>query len=248
MEHISIESFIPLIFLLFPLPFFKKWLGHVDPSKFAYGAVTAGVILTFYGIWIGLVGFNVDDIEASIPILLNGLKTSFSSSLIGLSTSLIINLFFVDNLKSEEKSLEEIHGQLKELNCSLNNFVNNSTDANITALTAALNHITESLELGINSETKITMQNFRSSVEIMCKWQKKYIDEINSIIEAMDKNALVTRETSVQLDKTNEALNQLQPVTETLAASIGWVQKALPSFRPKGISTQIAKDKKTEKE
>ena len=94
-EHITLESFIPLIFLIFPLPFMKRWFGHIDPSKFAYGAATSGIILTFYGIWVGLAGFDVMNIEASIPALLIGLKTAFSSSLVGLSTSLVINLFFV---------------------------------------------------------------------------------------------------------------------------------------------------------
>ena len=234
MQNIGLESFIPLVFLFLSFPFFKKRFGEIDPAKFAYGAVTSGVILTFYGIWIGLVGFNTTDIENSIPKLLDGLKLSFSSSLIGLSTSMLINMFFVKNLKSEEHSLEEISSQLKELNENLSNFVDNSADKNVLVLTGAIKEIIDSLEMGINSETHEVMKKFRTSVEVLYEWQQKYILEINNIIESMDKNAIVTRETSAQLEKTNETLNQLKPVTETIAASIGYVQKALPSFRPRG--------------
>lgn len=234
MENVGLESFIPLIFLFLSFPFFKKWLGEIDPAKFAYGAVTSGVILTFYGIWVGLVGFDITNIENSIPTLLEGLKLSFSSSLIGLSSSMLINLFFVKNLKSEEQSLEEIYEQLRDLNKNLDNFVKNSTDKNIEVLTSAINEIIESLEMGINTETHEVMKKFRTSVEILYDWQQKYILEINNIIESMDKNAIVTRETSIQLEKTNQTLNELKPVTETIAASIGYVQKALPSFRPRG--------------
>ena len=96
-EHITLESLIPVLFILPPLPFFKRWTEGIDPAKFAYGAVTTGIILTFYGIWVGLAGFDVTNIDASIPQLLDGLKTAFASSLAGLATSMLINLFFVVN-------------------------------------------------------------------------------------------------------------------------------------------------------
>jgi len=241
-EHITLESFIPLIFLIFPLPFMKQWFGNIDPSKFAYGAATSGIILTFYGIWVGLAGFDVENIEASIPALLAGLKTAFSSSLVGLSTSMIINLFFVESKEPEERSLEEAVVELRSLNTSLTSFTKDSTDANIAGLTTAIHNVVESLELGINSETHEVMTKFRNSVEIMRKWQEEYMEEIKSVIEAMDKNGIVTAETTKQLDGINKTLSELQPVTELIASSIGYVQTALPSFRPRGIPDESPGD------
>ena len=234
-EHISIESFIPLLFLIPPMPFMKKWCGDIDPSKFAYGAATSGIILTFYGIWLGLAGFDVTDIEASIPSLLVGLKTAFSSSLVGLSTSMLIKLFFVESKEPEERSLEEAVRELRSLNESLGSFTRDSADANIAALTSAINTVIETLELGINSETHDVMIKFRQSVEQMRDWQESYMEEIKSVIDAMDKNGTVTEATTKQLQGINETLAELQPVTTTIADSIGYVQKALPAFRPRGI-------------
>ena len=241
-EHITLESFIPLIFLIFPLPFMKRWFGHIDPSKFAYGAATSGIILTFYGIWVGLAGFDVMNIEASIPALLIGLKTAFSSSLVGLSTSLVINLFFVESKEPEERSLEEAVGELRSLNISLSSFAKDSTEANITGLTSAIDNVVKTLELGINSETHEVMSKFRSSVETMRVWQEKYMEEIKSVIDAMDKNGIVTAETTKQLDGINQTLSELKPVTESIANSIGYVQTALPSFRPRGVPKQDDKE------
>jgi len=191
-EHISIEALLPLVFLIFPMPFMRKWFGDVEPSKFAYGAATSGIILTFYGIWLGLVGFDVTDIESSIPTLLVGLKTAFSSSLVGLSTSMLINLFFVKSEKSEGESLQEAVVQLRTLNKSLTTFAKDSTEANISTLTVAINNVVETLELGINSETHEVMSKFRGSVDVMREWQEQYMEEIKSVIEAMDKNGIVT--------------------------------------------------------
>lgn len=245
-EHFSIESFIPLIFLIFPLPFMSKWFGNVDPGKFAYGAATSGIILTFYGIWLGLVGFDVTDIEASIPALLLGLKTAFSSSLIGLSTSMIINLVFVESKEPEEKSLEEAVTELRSLNESLTAFTKDSTEANISALTLAIDEVVKTLEMGITTETHEVMLKFRKSVDAMCKWQEHYIEEVKNVTDAMDQNAIVTKATTEQLDRTNVVLESLGPVVETIAQSIGYVQKALPSFRQKHV-TSNEKDKTNEK-
>ena len=74
-EYYSWIMLIPLVFLIPPLPFFRRYLGSFPAQKLAYGAATSGILLTFYGIWIGLTGFDVNDIEKSIPVLLEGLKT-----------------------------------------------------------------------------------------------------------------------------------------------------------------------------
>ena len=236
-EHITLESLIPVLFILPPLPFFKKWTRGVDPAKFAYGAVTSGIILTFYGIWVGLAGFDVTDIDASIPQLLEGLKTAFASSLAGLTTSMFINIFFVDSKEPEERSLEETVSELKELNKNLKSFTRDPAEANITALTKAINDIVTSLEMGINTETQEVMVKFRSSVESMVKWQVQYMEEIRSVIDAMDKNGEVTAETTKSLEEINDTLEKLGPVTAQIADAIGYVQYALPSMRRRGIKT-----------
>ncbi|MDR0666692.1 MAG: MotA/TolQ/ExbB proton channel family protein [Campylobacteraceae bacterium] len=51
---------------------------------------TLGVFGTFIGIYYGLRQFDVDDINGSIPSLLEGLKTAFLTSIVGISFSLII--------------------------------------------------------------------------------------------------------------------------------------------------------------
>lgn len=50
---------------------------------------TLGIFGTFLGIVLGLLDFNQNNIEASIPPLLEGLKTAFITSLAGIFTSLV---------------------------------------------------------------------------------------------------------------------------------------------------------------
>lgn len=47
-------------------------------------SVSLGVVFTFIGIFIALLGFDVSDIQGSIPDLLNGMRLAFASSICGM--------------------------------------------------------------------------------------------------------------------------------------------------------------------
>jgi len=243
-EYIDWISLIPFVFLLPVLPYIKRPFVGVDVSKFSYGASTTGILLTFYGIWVGLLGFDIQNTEESIPALVNGLKIAFGSSLTGLGTSLIINLFFVSSKDDIESSLEKTVASLEDLKHSFSEFVINSSQAQTESLTSALNKLILELEMGINTETRDTMTKFRTSVEFLRAWQEKYVEEIKLVTEAMDNNAIVTNATSTQLGLTNAALNQLGPLTEQLNVSISTIQRVLPSTRPRKQFTveEVEKD------
>lgn len=56
--------------------------------------VSLGIFGTFVGVYIGLQGFDVQDISASIPLLLDGLKTAFMTSIWGIAVSIGLRLLY----------------------------------------------------------------------------------------------------------------------------------------------------------
>ena len=52
-----------------------------------------GILGTFLGIFIGLLRFNSNNIEQSIPYLLEGLKIAFFTSVLGIFLATILNIF-----------------------------------------------------------------------------------------------------------------------------------------------------------
>lgn len=74
------------IILLSPLYFKRK---H-DISSMSGLTTTLGILGTFVGIFIGLIGFDVNNLPASVPRLLEGLKTAFITSIAGMVASLIL--------------------------------------------------------------------------------------------------------------------------------------------------------------
>jgi hypothetical protein len=65
---------------------------------------TIGIFATFIGIAIGMSGFDVANIQASVPSLLSGLKTAFWASVAGVGAALTIKIrhFFLGVKSSSE--------------------------------------------------------------------------------------------------------------------------------------------------
>lgn len=63
----------------------RRWIENL-PSLIS----TLGVIGTFAGITVGLINFDTGNLDKSIPLLLEGLKTAFFTSLAGMLGSLIL--------------------------------------------------------------------------------------------------------------------------------------------------------------
>ena len=64
----------------------RRWIDQL-PSLIS----TLGVLGTFLGITLGLIFFDTDDLDNSIPKLLSGLKTAFFTSLAGMLGSLFLS-------------------------------------------------------------------------------------------------------------------------------------------------------------
>jgi ABC-type transporter Mla subunit MlaD len=64
---------------------FAQTVASITPN----GLATLGVLGTFTGVLIGLLDFDVANVDASVPHLLSGLKVAFTTSIIGMATALI---------------------------------------------------------------------------------------------------------------------------------------------------------------
>ena|GEM_PF-500930 len=79
---------------------------------------TIGVIGTFLGIYVGLMDFNVKDIDGSIPSLLAGLKIAFSTSIMGMIASVLLKFiqgFIKPKNQKEDVSASDIYHVMAEV-------------------------------------------------------------------------------------------------------------------------------------
>ena len=83
------SSFVSLLIFFSPFYFKRK---H-DISTLSGLTTTLGIFGTFLGIFFGLIGFDVNNITASVPQLLGGLKTAFLTSIAGMFAGLVLKEF-----------------------------------------------------------------------------------------------------------------------------------------------------------
>ncbi len=67
-------------------------IGKLRPLDFATTIVSIGLFATFYGILMGLYGFDPNALTQSVPRLLEGLRFAFAASVLGMFLSLTISI------------------------------------------------------------------------------------------------------------------------------------------------------------
>ena len=84
-----IVTFTIVICMLVAIGWFRK-LRHEQVNAIASIVTIIGVLGTFLGIAIGLYQFDTENIEASVPQLLEGLKIAFLTSIVGIGLSILL--------------------------------------------------------------------------------------------------------------------------------------------------------------
>ncbi|MDX9861632.1 MAG: hypothetical protein RBS99_12025 [Rhodospirillales bacterium] len=90
--------FALVILAVLSLGLIARFFPQSHRLEFVEGAAptmmtTLGVLGTFAGIYLGLLDFNVSDIDTSVPKLLEGLKIAFSTSIVGMGSAVVLRLF-----------------------------------------------------------------------------------------------------------------------------------------------------------
>ena len=82
----------------------RRWIEQI-PSFVS----TLGVLGTFWGITVGLLDFDSKNLEASIPELLDGLKTAFFTSLAGMIGSLVLSRIVSSYYDKQDEGVSDIN-------------------------------------------------------------------------------------------------------------------------------------------
>ncbi len=121
----------------------RKWLDQL-PSIIS----TLGVLGTFLGITKGLLFFDTTDLDNSIPLLLDGLKTAFFTSLLGMAGSLFLNRSITLKLKNVNAAGDgyyAIAGVINNQNESLQG-VMDSVSTSVNTISANTNQMKDDIE------------------------------------------------------------------------------------------------------
>ena len=162
----------------------RRWVEQL-PSVVS----TLGVIGTFLGITLGLTKFDPKDISASIPTLLEGLKTAFFTSLAGMTGSLVLSRTISRIFDKKEKGLSDINLAAAQITQPMNQvcqtIIQNSTQQTAQQ-TAFFNSTSQLLAQMQSIQTK--SGNTLAQLVTLQNSQTQDLTTINNHIDQMNRN------------------------------------------------------------
>lgn len=183
---------------------------------------TLGVFGTFTGILIGLLDFDVNNIDDSVPQLLGGLKIAFITSILGMAAAIILRIVQVlapqpdpeeaevtpgtihTALEGIKKGIEDASEQEKEALDNLRKSV--SADGDSSLLTQL-----QKLRTDFKDTQNELIKEFRQFAETMAE------NNSNALIEALEK---VIRDFNTQL---NEQFGEnFKQLNQAVSALLTW--------------------------
>ena len=183
---------------------------------------TLGVLGTFVGIALGLLDFDVRNIDESVPQLLAGLKVAFLTSILGLTTSIVLKAVQTVTPESEieeaEVTPEVIHAALKAIRegiyeaasqeCDLLEDLRKAVSADSdSSLLTQIQKLRTDFKDGQNELTK----EFRQFTETMAENNSK------ALIEALEQ---VIRNFNTQLNE--QFGDNFKQLNEAVSALLTW--------------------------
>ena len=204
----------------------SKRLHHFATSLL----ITTGICFTFYGISQGLVSFNVNDIENSLPRLIEGIKTAFLVSVVGVFGAIVLKIFelifelifrakvdenkeysladvvahelgILDALSKQIRQNEQNLNAQNEMNARLIKAISGDEDSSL------LGQI-KNLHMDTNDKFSELVREFRSFAATMTENnQKALIEALSAVIK--DFNDKLTEQFGENFKELNSAVSKL---------------------------------------
>lgn len=180
-----------------------------------------GIFGTFLGIALGLMQFNSTDIEASVPLMIDGLGVAVWSSIVGILGALSIRLrHAIEGIRSASRETQrqvgvpDLNESIQALNQNLDQLRSESradaqallsantayqdkmVDANTEALTTALARVMTEFNGRIEVQYGENFQKFNEALGRLLEWQQSYSAQLDSMLASQQSSLKVIAQAS----------------------------------------------------
>jgi ABC-type transporter Mla subunit MlaD len=159
----------------------KNRIGRRFTAITPNSLTTLGLLGTFVGVLVGLSEFDVEDIDASVPLLLEGMKIAFATSVAGIIAAIFYRLwatvFQSEDSETREITPRDIHNELQR-HTSISEQNGKNSEAALAELRAAISSDKD-------SSLVTQVQKLRTTVD---DGQKELIDEFKDFSKHMVEN------------------------------------------------------------
>lgn len=222
---VTIIAFVIMIGLFLTDLLSYKSAKHKD---FKSILVSTGVLGTFIGIFIGLYGFDSNSVSDSVPKLLDGLKTAFITSIVGMFLAILLSVIQKfkggDNAEDEITALNNISKKLSKLD---------SIDTNIKSLSSDISSVKQELKTNQQDLFKFLKDklseidnSLKEAVQTLSKGAtEEIIKALENVIQ--DFNSNLTKQFGDNFKQLNEAVLNMIEWQNTYKNSVQEFEKQL---------------------
>jgi hypothetical protein len=187
---------------------------------------TVGILGCFYGIARALLGFDSDDIAGALPLLLQGVKTAFVSSVSGIGGALLIRLRHklhrgpipvsvsaprvgsVDDVVEELRTLRQDMGaqatQARATREAYEEFTRRVVADRTEALVSALGAVVRDFNVQVNEQFGGHFKELNVAVKDMLIWQDGYRATLEDLMDAQQASSSDLRSSAEALHRVAE--------------------------------------------
>lgn len=229
-------------FMLLLVAFFHGPSYSAQTVRNAPSILTSfGIFGTFLGIAIGLMRFDSADIEASVPIMIDGLGIAVWSSIVGILGALSIRLRnTLSSIRKDSRSVEkpatvsDLNNTITTLNSNLEQLREESradskallestrsyqeqmVTANSDALTTALAKVMTEFNSRIEVQYGENFQKFNESLGHLLQWQQSYSSQLDDMLRAQQASIEVISHASDSYEQMMVHSQNFNKVAESL--------------------------------
>ncbi|WP_323761867.1 hypothetical protein [Maricaulis sp.] len=251
--------FLGLIGLLFMLGLYAQVHARKadkDQSKHAGFAAsmpglltTFGVFGTFVGILIGLLGFDVTQVDESVPLLLEGLKTAFWSSVAGMGAAIAFRLLQPLIAPPSGGTSTDPIEILQAIEMGIGEQTRALSGGEDASLLTQIQKLRTSIQDGNDANRAAVQEGFERQIEAFNAFAKEMAENNSkALIEALnevirDFNEKLTEQFGENFKQLNEAVGQLLEWQERYKQHIEESEECLKSV---GVQLETAAQTLTE--
>lgn len=191
-----------------------------DPAYYANLSTSIGVLGTFLGIVLGLMNFDVNNISTSVPMLLEGMKTAFITSIAGMIGAIIIKAIH-NKSENKEENIDDIVELFNKM-ITENRAINKTLLENQNQTSVIFNNMSKkwsenqqelieevhSLNVSLSSKQEELINEFREFGKEMAKNNSEaLIEALNDVIK--DFNNKISEQFGENFKQLNQAVGGL---------------------------------------
>ena len=185
--------------------------------------VAVGILGTFTGILMSLLGFDTDAIDQSVPKLIEGMRTAFFTSVLGMGISVVTKVAamvlhkdsagageptardYLDVMRRQQETLEALQAavggdgdssmltQMGKIRLDMQDFMKKLEEQSTKAIVAALERVVQDFNQNLNEQFGENFKQLNQAVGRMLTW--------------MERHAAVVEKSQAQLDKALKAID-----------------------------------------